>query len=92
MGGGAWLPRMRGACARRLCYRFAFAMSATTRTGPILDRIVEARRIAIEKGKRRFPLAALHMAVKKAEPVRDYAGALSRDSVNVIAELKNASP
>lgn len=67
-------------------------MSATTRTGTILDRIVEARRVAIEKGKRRFPLAALHMAVKKAEPVRDFAGALSRASVNVIAELKKASP
>jgi indole-3-glycerol phosphate synthase len=32
------------------------------------------------------------MAVAKAGPPRDFAGALSRDSLNVIAELKKASP
>src|SRR3989442_10703566 len=36
--------------------------------------------------KRILPEAVLRIAVKKAEGVRDFAGALSRDAVNVIAE------
>jgi len=67
-------------------------MSAPTKTGTILDRIVEARLGAIENGKRRVPEAVLRMAVRKAEKPRDFAAAISRDAVNIIAELKKASP
>ncbi len=39
-----------------------------------------------------MPETVLRIAVKKADAVRDFAGALERDAVNVIAELKKASP
>ncbi|MGH9795068.1 MAG: indole-3-glycerol phosphate synthase TrpC [Candidatus Acidiferrales bacterium] len=67
-------------------------MTALTRTGTTLDRIVEARRQRLVIDQRRVPLAVLKMAVRRAEPPRDFAGALARDGVNVIAELKKASP
>jgi len=58
----------------------------------ILDKIVEARRESIAHRKRVLPDVALKLAVEKGEPARDFAGALSRDGFNVIAELKKASP
>lgn len=61
-------------------------------TGTILDRIVEARRESVAKRKRLVPLPVLKMAVEKAGAPRDFAAALRRDSLNVIAELKKASP
>jgi indole-3-glycerol phosphate synthase len=66
-------------------------------TGPreksILDRIVEARRESIAHRKRVLPEVALKIAAeKKATPPRDFPGALSRDGINIIAELKKASP
>ena len=67
-------------------------MRAETKTGTILDRIVEARRAAIARRKRIVPEAVLRMAVGKADPVRDFPAALTSDAVNVIAELKKASP
>jgi indole-3-glycerol phosphate synthase len=67
-------------------------VSSETKTGSILDRIVEARRAALEHRKRVLPEAALRMGVEKGTPVRDFPAALQRDSINVIAELKKASP
>ncbi|MGA2720329.1 MAG: indole-3-glycerol phosphate synthase TrpC [Candidatus Acidiferrales bacterium] len=58
----------------------------------ILDRIVDARRASVAHRKRVLPDVALKMAVQKAEPPRDFAAALTRDSFNIIAELKKASP
>jgi len=58
----------------------------------VLGRIVEARRASIAHRKRVLPEVALKIAVEKASPPRDFAGALSRDACNVIAELKKASP
>lgn len=59
----------------------------------ILDRIVEARRASVAHRKRVLPEVALKIAAReKAPPPRDFAAALSRDGVNVIAELKKASP
>jgi len=68
------------------------ALSAETQTGTILDRIVEARRAAMENRRRLHPLPVLRMAVKAATPPRDFPGALRAPGLNVIAELKKASP
>ncbi len=67
-------------------------MKAETKSGTLLDRIVEVRRAAIDHRKRVVPEAVLRLAVGKAEPARDFPAALSRDAVNIIAELKKASP
>ena len=66
--------------------------SLQTNTGTVLGRIVEARRAEVSRRQRVVPETVLRMAVKKADPVRDLAAALGRDSLNVIAELKKASP
>jgi indole-3-glycerol phosphate synthase len=69
-------------------------MSAQTpaNTGTVLDRIMESRRTAVEHRKRALPETALKYGVAAATPLRDFPGALSRDGLNVIAELKPASP
>lgn len=67
-------------------------MKAGTNTGTILDRIVEARRASLGRRRALLPETVLRMAVAKAEPVRDFAAALSGDALNVIAELKKGSP
>jgi indole-3-glycerol phosphate synthase len=61
-------------------------------TGTVLDRILESRRVEVDHRKRVLPETALKYGVKAAPPVRDFSAALSRDAVNVIAELKPASP
>jgi indole-3-glycerol phosphate synthase len=58
----------------------------------MLDQIVEARRESVAHRKRVLPEVALKLAVGKADPPRDFAGAISRAGYNVIAELKKASP
>ena len=58
----------------------------------VLDRIVEKRRESVSHRKRVLPEVALKYAVDKTGPPRDFAGALTRDGFNVIAELKKASP
>jgi indole-3-glycerol phosphate synthase len=68
-------------------------MSAQANTGTVLDRILEARRAAVDHRKRVLPEAALKFGVAAASPLRDFAGALSRATqLNVLAELKPASP
>lgn len=68
-------------------------METTSREQTILDRIVDARRASVAHRKRVLPEVALKIAVeKKAPPARDFAAALSRDALNVIAELKKGSP
>ena len=67
-------------------------MAAETKSGTVLDRIVEARRAAIAHRQKSVPETVLRFGVKQAEPVRDFVAALSRDAINVIAELKKASP
>jgi indole-3-glycerol phosphate synthase len=67
-------------------------MNAHTNTGTVLDRILESRRAEVEHRKRVLPETALKYGVKAASPVRDFSAALSRDGLNVLAELKPASP
>ncbi|MGH9737756.1 MAG: indole-3-glycerol phosphate synthase TrpC [Candidatus Acidiferrales bacterium] len=58
----------------------------------ILDRIVEKRRESISHRKRVLPEVALKFAVEKGGQPRDFPAALTRDAINVIAEMKKASP
>lgn len=67
-------------------------MSAQANTGTVLDRILESRRAEVEHRKKVLPETALKYGVKAATPVRNFCAALERDALNVIAELKPASP
>lgn len=68
-------------------------METNTEAKSILARIVDRRRESISHRKRVLPDVALKIAVeKKSSPVRDFATALTRAGLNVIAELKKASP
>jgi indole-3-glycerol phosphate synthase len=67
-------------------------MNTPSNTGTVLDRILDARRAEVDHRKRVLPETALKYGVKAASPVRDFAAAVSRDAINVIAELKPASP
>ena len=67
-------------------------MSAHANTGTVLDRILEARRAEVDHRKRVLPETALKYGVKAATPLRDFFAALCRDGLNVLAELKPASP
>jgi len=62
------------------------------KTGGHLGRILEARRAAFQHRMRVLPLPVLRIAVERSEPPRDFAGALDRDGLRVVAELKKASP
>src|SRR3984893_2822637 len=77
--------------SRPLAYKVTL-MSAQTNTGTVLDRILEARRAAVDHRKRVLPETALKYGAKAATPLRDFKAALSRDGINIIAELKPASP
>ncbi len=65
---------------------------AETKPGTVLNRIIEGRRAEVARRKRIMPEAMLRIAAGKADSPRDFAGALSRDQLNVIAEIKKASP
>src|SRR5271163_1612700 len=67
-------------------------MSAHANTGTVLDRILESRRAEVQHRKQVLPETALKYGASAATPVRDFASAISRDALNVIAELKPASP
>ena len=76
----------------RVANAWGVSLKAEAQTGTILDRIVEARRESVGKRQRLVPLPVLKMAVAKAAPPRDFAAAISGTSLNIIAELKKASP
>jgi len=67
-------------------------MSAEANTGTILERILEARRAEVEHRKRVLPETALKYGVKAATSLRNFSAALERDGLNILAELKPASP
>jgi indole-3-glycerol phosphate synthase len=67
-------------------------MTAHPNTGTVLDRILQARRAEVDHRKGVLPEAALRYGVKAAPPARDFITALCGDALNVIAELKPASP
>src|SRR5438445_794242 len=65
---------------------------AETKTGTILSRIIESRRAEVARRRRIMPETVLRIAAGKAGAPRDFGAALARDKVNVIAEIKKASP
>jgi len=65
---------------------------AETKSGTVLSRIIESRRAEVARRKRIMPEPVLRIAAGKAGAPRDFAGVLARDQVNVIAEIKKASP
>ena len=67
-------------------------MQTPSPTGTVLDRILEARHAEVEHRKKVLPLTALKYGVQAATPLRDFPASLSRPALNVIAELKPASP
>src|SRR6476661_7805946 len=67
-------------------------MQTPSPTSTVLDRILEARRAEVEHRKKVLPLTALKYGVKAATPLRDFSAALAKPGLNVIAELKPASP
>ena len=67
-------------------------MLPSSSTGTVLDRILEARRAEVDHRKKVLPLTALKYGVKAATPLRDFSAALCKPGLNVIAELKPASP
>jgi indole-3-glycerol phosphate synthase len=67
-------------------------LNAQNNSGTVLGRILESRRAEVEHRKCVLPEAALKYGAKAASPVRDFYSALSRDGLNIIAELKPASP
>ncbi|MFQ5724676.1 MAG: indole-3-glycerol phosphate synthase TrpC [Terriglobia bacterium] len=62
------------------------------RTANLLERIVVARRRSLEQARQATSLSQLEERAAAAPPVRDFRAALERDAINVIAELKKASP
>lgn len=67
-------------------------MGAETKTGTILTRIIENRRAEVSRRQRIMPETVLRIAAGKADAPRDFAGALTQGEINVIAEIKKASP
>ena len=67
-------------------------MQTPPHTGTVLDRILEARLLEVEHRKKVLPETALKYGVKAATPLRDFSAALLQPGINVLAELKPASP
>ena len=67
-------------------------MCAQANAGTVLDRILESRRADVERRKKVLPETALKYGVQAASPLRDFPGALTRPGINVMTELKPASP
>src|SRR6266436_131144 len=61
-------------------------------TGTVLDQILEARLLEVAHRKKVLPETALKYGVKAATAVRDFSAALTRPGINILAELKPASP
>jgi indole-3-glycerol phosphate synthase len=66
--------------------------SSQAKMADILERVVGVRRRALATAKQTTPAVKVEERAAVAPPVRDFAGALTRANVNVIAELKKASP
>jgi indole-3-glycerol phosphate synthase len=66
--------------------------TAEIKAGTVLSRIIENRRAEVSRRQRVMPETVLRIAAAKADATRDFAGALTSRQINVIAEIKKASP
>ena len=60
--------------------------------GKFLSEIIAARLRSVEETRARVPLGRVQQDAEKRTERRDFTGALSARGVNIIAELKKASP
>lgn len=67
-------------------------MSKFVRTETILDKILEHKVTEVETAKVRSPLQTVRELSERALKPEDFIGALNRDTVALIAEVKKASP
>jgi indole-3-glycerol phosphate synthase len=58
----------------------------------ILDKIIADKRYEVEQKKQCLPVSALKERLDRRKTLRDFAGALSGESLKLIAEVKKASP
>jgi len=58
----------------------------------ILDKIVAKKRVELAASKRAVPMESLREAIAGRPPGLDFAGALRREGISLIAEVKKASP
>ncbi|MYC06506.1 MAG: indole-3-glycerol phosphate synthase TrpC [Chloroflexi bacterium] len=58
----------------------------------ILQKIVEVKRVEVERLKAEMPIAELEARIEAQAPPLNLAGALFGESVRIIAEVKKASP
>jgi hypothetical protein len=64
-------------------------MTATyVKTDTVLDKILAHKVEEVAVNKAQIPLAALEHAIRQALPARDFAAALRRETVALIAEVK----
>ncbi len=66
-----------------------------TTTGSILDKILESKVVEVSERKKYITLTEIEAyatQISRDEPTRDFIGALHRDTVALIAEVKRASP
>jgi indole-3-glycerol phosphate synthase len=62
------------------------------RTGTVLDRILSVKEYVVARQKSDVPLEELRARIAGMAPAADFAGALRRPGVALIAEMKRASP
>ncbi len=63
-------------------------------SGTILEKIVETKRGEVAEARRSRPLAEMEAAMARADPARDFLGAVTgaAGSIRLIAEIKKRSP
>jgi len=67
-------------------------LTTFVRTDTVLDKILTRKAEDVAAARARIPQSALESAAREAAPARDFAGALRRSTVALIAEVKHASP
>lgn len=67
-------------------------MAPFVKTDSILDRILARKVEEVAERSARRSLADVRAAAESMPPARDFAGALNRETVTLIAEIKHASP
>ncbi|MGJ3240908.1 MAG: indole-3-glycerol phosphate synthase TrpC [Anaerolineae bacterium] len=67
-------------------------MPKFVKTGSILDRILDRKVQEVAEAQAQLPLADLRQQAETASPAHDFVGALQRETVALIAEVKKASP